>query len=86
MKFDVDTGQVNSMVQAFQDELTQVNTNREHMYQALESLDSMWKGQAHDAFAVQYRADNEQMVALIKELRQIADNMGKARQNYATCE
>ena len=86
MKFDVETGQLNTMVQSFQESLTQISGNRERMYQALEALDGMWKGQSHDAFVAQYSADNEKMVALIKDLQQLAENMGKARQSYDTCE
>ena len=41
MKFDVETGQVNTMVQSYQETLNQISQNREKMYQALESL--KWK-------------------------------------------
>ena len=81
MKFEVETGQVNSMVQGFKDSLAQISANRQRMYNAMEALD-----EAHDAFAVQYRGDNEEVVALLKDLEQVAENIAKARQEYDTCE
>ena len=86
MKFEVETGQVNSMVQSFKESLAQISANRQRMYNAMETLDGMWQGQAHDAFAVQYRSDNEEVVALLKDLEQVAENIAKARQDYDTCE
>jgi len=35
---------------------------------------------------VQYRSDNEEVVALLKDLEQVAENIAKARQEYDTCE
>lgn len=86
MKFDVETGQVNSMVQSFKETLNQVSQNRERMYQALEALNGMWDGPAHDAFTVQYQSDNQEMQQLIKELQTVAENISKARAEYDTCE
>ena len=86
MKFEVETGQVNRMVQGFKESLTQISANRQRMYNAMEALDGMWQGQAHDVFAIQYRNDNEEVLALLKDLEQVAENMAKARQEYDTCE
>ena len=46
------------MVQSYQETLNQISQNREKMYQALESLNGMWQGSAHDAFTAQYQSDN----------------------------
>ena len=86
MKFEVETGQVNSMYQSFKEALGQISNNQQRMYQALTSLDGTWRGPAHDAFAAQYQADNESMTGLLKELEQVAENISKARQDYDTCE
>lgn len=86
MKFDVETGQVNTMVQSYQETLNQISQNREKMYQALESLNGMWQGSAHDAFTAQYQSDNQEMQQLIKELQRVAENISKARVEYDTCE
>lgn len=86
MKFDVETGQVNTMVQSYQETLNQISQNREKMYQALESLNGMWQGSAHDAFIAQYQSDNQEMQQLIRELQRVAENISKARAEYDTCE
>lgn len=86
MKFEVETGQVNTMYQSFKDALGQISTNKQRMYQALENLDGTWRGPAHDAFVAQYTADNEKMTGLLQELEQVAENISTARQEYDTCE
>ena len=86
MKFDVETGQVNTMVQSYQETLNQISQNREKMYQALESLNGMQQGSAHDAFTAQYQLDNQEMQQLLRELQRVAENISKARVEYDTCE
>ena len=86
MKFEVETGQVQNLTQNFQDALSQISGNKQRMYQALEGLDGMWQGQAHDAFVAQYQKDNQEMETLIQELQQVAENIGTARQEYDNCE
>lgn len=86
MKFEVETGQVQSLTQNFQAALTQITGNKQKMYQALEELDGMWQGKAHDTFVAQYQKDNEAMEQLLKELQEVCENIGKARQEYDNCE
>ena len=86
MKFDVDTGQVSRTVSELSELLLKIENGRESMYNALEALDVMWAGQAHDAFKVQYVEDDKMMGALLGSIREAINNIDSARQEYVTCE
>ena len=74
------------MVQSYQETLIRFLRTGRKMYQALESLNGMWQGSAHDAFTAQYQLDNQEMRQLLRELQRVAENISKARVEYDTCE
>lgn len=86
MKFEVDTNQLSTTVKSLQDALNEISDNRIKMYSAIEALDGMWMGQAHDAFLTQYENDNEMLIALIQDIDTVFENYGIARKNYDDCE
>lgn len=86
MKFDVDTGRLARTVSNLSEKLTRIEESQKRMYTALESLDGMWAGEAHDAFKVQYVQDDRLMTEMISGIRDTITDIGSARQEYDTCE
>lgn len=86
MKFEVDTDQLSATVRSLQDVLNEISDQRVKMYSAIKELDSMWIGEAHDAFLIQYENDNEMMEKMIQDLNEVVENFGTARENYDVCE
>lgn len=86
MKFEVDTNQLAAAVGSLQETLNEISDNQAKMYSVIESLEGMWKGEAHDTFAAQYENDNEMMAALIQDIDIVIENFGTARESYDTCE
>ena len=50
------------------------------------ALAGMWQGDAHDAFWVSFDQDNQMLVKLFANLRNIAQGAATAKNEYATCE
>lgn len=86
MVFEVDISQVAVANRALQDAMGRVEWGRVQMYQALEALEGMWAGEAHDAFLTQYTTDNELMVGVCQEVQQVLDYLEEARETYDACE
>lgn len=86
MKFEVDTDQLSATVRSLQDVLNEISDQRVKMYSAIKELDSMWIGEAHDTFLIQYENDNEMMEKMIQDLNEVVGNFGTARENYDSCE
>ena len=86
MKFEVDTGQVNTAVSRMQELLNEISGERTAMFSAMQSLDGMWVGEAHDAFVTQYSADNEIVLQVINSIQEMIEKFSAARQSYDKCE
>ena len=70
MKFEVETGQVSATVSRLQSALDNVSSERERMFQAIEALNGMWVGQAHDAYEAQSNTDNMMVISAIAEIQE----------------
>lgn len=86
MKFEVSTDKVAATVKSMQRELAEIEKGYTQMYQALETLDGMWVGEAHDVFRSQWTRDHRQMKNLCQVLQRIVADVSTARKNYDTCE
>lgn len=86
MRFEVETGRVSAAVTRARELLADISSERGQMFQAIEELNGMWAGEAHDVFVAQCAADNESMMALVSELQTIVEKISAARQTYETCE
>ena len=86
MRFEVETSRVSGAVNRARELLENISAERESMFKAVEGLNGMWAGEAHDAFVAQCGVDNEEMLALVWELQQVVNKISDARQAYETCE
>lgn len=86
MKFEVDTVQVANAKTRLQVALDDVSESRRAMFQAIETLNGMWTGEAHDAYLAQFIADSEMTAAVISEIQTLINSVDTARKSYDTCE
>lgn len=86
MKFEVDTTQVADTRARLQAALDSVAESRTAMLQAIEALNGMWVGPAHDAYLTQFAADSEMTSGVIGEIQNLINLVDTARRSYDTCE
>ena len=86
MKFEVETEQVSVTVTKLQQALDGVSRKRESMFQAIEALNGMWIGQAHDAYMTQCTLDNAELLSVVTEIQEVINAVSTARQSYDSCE
>jgi uncharacterized protein YukE len=56
------------------------------MFDEIRELDTMWDGEANNAFNVQFANDYDMMLEVIKELRALIDSLEFSRNEYVRCE
>lgn len=86
MKFEVETGQVSMTVTKLQQALDNVSRKREKMFQAIEALNGMWVGPAHDAYLARCTLDNAEVLSVVAEIQEVINAVSTARQSYDSCE
>lgn len=86
MTFEVETSTLESTIRSMETELADIVEISNRLYAALEALDGMWEGKAHDTFALQYRSDQNRLKNICKKLDNAIVDLSKARQKYDSCE
>ena len=86
MRFEVDTDQLETSVNRMQVLYDKISRERNQMYAALEALDGLWMGEAHDTFVVQYSADNVIVTEVLEGIRDVIAKISNAKREYDTCE
>lgn len=84
--FEVETSSLNSTVKNMESELSRITEISKRLYAALSALDGMWIGTAKDAFAAQYRADQEMLNKMSQTIDAVIEGMDSARKTYEQCE
>lgn len=74
-----DAGELETAVKATEKQLTKISDG-------MEALSKMWTGPANDALMKQYRADNEFLVSLCKQIDNFARDLKNAATEYDRCE
>lgn len=86
MTFEVETSSLNSTVKSMETELNNITEISKRLYSALNALDGMWIGTAHDTFAAQYQADQQMLRNMSKTISSVIEGMDSARRTYEQCE
>jgi WXG100 family type VII secretion target len=82
----VNTQTLNTQTDSMQRELTLIQSEMGKMYEAVNTLDSMWDGIASMTFKAQFNNDKQKMEDLCKTIQSIIDSMVFAKKEYDTCE
>lgn len=83
---EIDTGQLNRDIEELEENITNANQSLTAMVQEMDELNSMWQGQANDAFRAQFANDNTMMQELLKEMQKLEECMRYASGEYVKCE
>lgn len=86
MRFEVETSSLESTIDSMDAELDKIGQISKRLYTALEVLDSMWVGAAHDVFAVQYQSDQQKLSQMCKTISGVLEGLDEARRTYEQCE
>lgn len=86
MNFEVETASLASTIRRMEAELENIDAISQKLYAALEALDSMWMGAAHDTFADQYRMDQEYLTEMKMLIMSLIEGLDDARMEYEQCE
>lgn len=86
MTFEVDTSSLESTIRNMETELENIQQIRTRLYTALEELDGMWEGQAHDVFAIQYTTDQSTLQKMCQTISDAIEGLDAARKEYNSCE
>ncbi len=86
MRFEVDTDQVGLAARSMDDLITRIDAQRKRMMAAIDIMNGMWVGSAHDAFLAQFQKDNLSMIDLIDLLKQMSGKYTGAKNAYESCE
>ena len=76
----------NTDVEQFKTALDDLDNNYTNVFETIESLNSTWAGQAHDAFLTQFDNDNKNVKDMIEELKKYRDDLLFANNEYTKCE
>lgn len=86
VNFEVNLSNLNSDINNAHNSLNYIKKNIKGMYDEIKELDSMWDGEANDAFNVQFNSDYEVMLDVCKNIEAIINSMEFAKQEYTKCE
>ena len=66
--------------------LTKIRSRSTEMFEDLDVLDTMWEGEAHEAFRMQVTDDRANMEKLALSIEKLIDYMRFASREYNICE
>ena len=75
-----------SDISTFEEALKVIESNYKNMFSEIKALDAMWTGQAHDAFAVQFGQDAENMEEVLNYVKELLQDLQFAHKEYTSCE
>lgn len=82
----VNTLTLKSEIDSVTTELQSIRTDIETMFSAFQTLDSMWDGEASEAFRIQFMNDKATLEAFCDTVKEIIDSMEFSRGAYDKCE
>lgn len=83
---EIETNALRRDAESFQEQLGGAESALKNMFQEIQTLNSMWKGAANQAFNVQFAQDYTTMEELIGIMKQYAEALQYAAAEYDTCE
>lgn len=83
---EVDTGVLRSDVSVIHEELSGIGKDADKLESILGQLESMWEGEAKQAFSTAVRDDLGRLRELVKAMNTLTDKTSEARSEYDKCE
>ncbi|MCR5526156.1 MAG: WXG100 family type VII secretion target [Lachnospiraceae bacterium] len=73
-------------IEAYNTALSGAESEHDGVFSDINSLNSMWTGNAHDTFMNQFNADSDTMKEMLKLLKQFGTDLENAKKEYTQCE
>lgn len=86
MNIEIITEKLKSDASDMQAQLARVKSDMNKMNNAIATLNGMWKGNAREAFNVQYASDYENMTEVCNIVEKIISGMNTAADKYSACD
>lgn len=83
---EVNTSTLKSDVSVIEGEIQSINSGANRLLQALHELESMWDGNAKQAFSAAVNDDILRLRELAKAMEKFTGKTSEARQEYDKCE
>ena len=83
---EIETNVLRRDAESFLEKVSGAEGALKNMFQEIQTLNSMWKGAANQAFNVQFAQDYSTMEELISLMKQYAESLEYAAAEYETCE
>lgn len=83
---EVDTSVLRSDVNVIHEELSGIGKDADKLANILSQLESMWDGDAKQAFSTAVRDDVNRLRELVKAMNTLTDRTSEARAEYDKCE
>ena len=80
------TNDLGKSIENAQEYLNKITSGIDSLYDSAMTLDGMWSGPAHDAFATQFYGDQKDMKEMCDTIQALLDCMRFARKEYDDCE
>jgi len=73
-------------IEAYNTSLTGATNEYKGVFEEINSLNTMWTGNAHDTFMNQFNADANTMKEMLDVLKQFGTDLETAKKEYTQCE
>ena len=83
---EISTDALNGDIREFQTQIGGIESETKGLFEAVQTLNSMWTGPANAAFNKQFLQDYDIMMDVVKCLNQYADSLAYASREYQNCE
>jgi len=83
---EVNTATLRSDVSTIEGEIHGITTDADRLLQILHDLESMWEGNAKQAFSAAVTSDIAQLKELVKVMKDFTGKTSEAREEYDKCE
>lgn len=84
-RIQIDTTRLGGTGDTIQTAVEQMQGCVQRLYAEMEELDAMWQGPAHNAYAAQFRQDQQAMEQICQALQGYAENLHQAKNEYEDC-
>ncbi len=85
-RIEVDTDALSNDIEEIRASIQTADRNLKNMFDEVNEMNAMWKGQANQAYNTQFRMDYAEMAEILEDLKAYAEALKEARNAYNRCE
>jgi WXG100 family type VII secretion target len=85
-RLEVDTSRLRKDIDSLRTHLDGLRKTGDSMMAGINALNSMWEGEAKEAFVAQFQTDYEILQSMAEVIESLIKNLEEAGRQYDTCE